>query len=87
MTPARPAAPAPGHSRWVVVLAGGVGSRLWPLSTVPSVAGAPSGRVRRPTLFVIAAIGTIVGTQHLLGAVVALIAIVLLAVTDSVVEL
>lgn len=33
MTAARSASPAPGDSRWVVVLAGGVGSRFWPLST------------------------------------------------------
>ena len=52
-----------------------------------TVTGAPSGRVRRPTLFAIAAIGTVIGTQLFIGAVVAVIAIVLLAVTDSVVEL
>ena len=52
-----------------------------------AVTGSPSGRVRRPTLFVIAAVGTLVGTQQLVGAVVALIAIVMLAVTDTVVEL
>jgi hypothetical protein len=52
-----------------------------------AVTGSPQGRVRRPTLFAIAAIGTVVGTQFFVGAVVALIAIVLLAVTDSVVEL
>ena len=33
MTAERPASPALGQSRWVVVLAGGVGSRFWPLST------------------------------------------------------
>jgi mannose-1-phosphate guanylyltransferase len=34
VTAARPASPAPRHdARWVVVLAGGVGSRFWPLST------------------------------------------------------
>lgn len=33
MTAARPAPPAPPDTRWVVVLAGGVGSRFWPLST------------------------------------------------------
>lgn len=32
MTAARPA-PPPADARWVVVLAGGVGSRFWPLST------------------------------------------------------
>ena len=30
---ARPAPPPPPDARWVVVLAGGVGSRFWPLST------------------------------------------------------
>jgi hypothetical protein len=52
-----------------------------------TVTGAPSGRVRRPTLFAIAAIGTVIGTQVFVGAVVALIAIILLASSDAVVEL
>ena len=51
------------------------------------VTGSPHGRVRRPTLFVMAAFGTIIGTEQTLGAIVALIAIMLLALTDSVVEL
>jgi mannose-1-phosphate guanylyltransferase len=33
VTAARPGSAAPPESRWVVVLAGGVGSRFWPLST------------------------------------------------------
>lgn len=49
--------------------------------------GSSSGRVRRPTLFAIAALGTLIGTQQLVGAVVGLIAIVLLAFSDAVVEL
>ncbi len=52
-----------------------------------AVTGAPSGRVRRPTLFVIAGIGMVLGTQFLGAAVVGLIAILMLALTDSVVEL
>lgn len=52
-----------------------------------AVTGTPSGRVRRPTLFVIAGIGCAVGTVNPIGAVVGLIAILLLALTDQVVEL
>lgn len=52
-----------------------------------AVTGSSSGRVRRPTLFAIAALGTLIGTQQLLGAVVGLIAIILLATSDWVVEL
>jgi len=52
-----------------------------------TVTGSPAGRVRRPTLFVIAAVGTAVGTQLWIGAVVGIIAILLLALSDSVVEL
>lgn len=52
-----------------------------------AVTGTPAGRVRRPTLFVIAGLGTLLGTQFLLAAVVGLIAILLLALTDAVVEL
>ena len=50
--------------------------------------GAPSGRVRRPTLFVIAGlgmVGAILGFQ--LAGVAGLIAMLLLALTDNVVEL
>lgn len=53
-----------------------------------AVTGTPSGRVRRPTLFLAAAIGTV---GAMMGAmvfgVVALIAILLLALSDAVVEL
>ena len=52
-----------------------------------TVSGQPQGRVRRPTLFLIAAIGTMVGTQFWVAAVIAIIAIVLLALSDQVVEL
>jgi hypothetical protein len=57
-----------------------------------TVTGAPSGRVRRPTLFVIAALGIILslGLGDQAGLVcggLALIAILLLAMSDNVVEL
>lgn len=52
-----------------------------------TVSGQPQGRVRRPTLFLIAAVGAIVGTQVWVAAVIAIIAIVLLALSDQVVEL
>jgi hypothetical protein len=52
-----------------------------------SVTGNPAGRVRRPTLFVIAAVGAIVGTAFWPGAVISIIAILLLALSDNVVEL
>lgn len=52
-----------------------------------AVTGSSSGRVRRPTLFVIAGLGIIGGTEHLFAAVVGLIAILLLALSDNVVEL
>lgn len=52
------------------------------------VTGAPSGRVRRPTLFLAAIAGT---AGAILGApiagVIAIIAILMLALTDNVVEL
>jgi hypothetical protein len=53
-----------------------------------TVAGHPSGRVRRPTLFIIAGaatVGATLGWQ--LAGLVALIAILMLALTDAVVEL
>jgi hypothetical protein len=53
-----------------------------------AVTGNPSGRVRRATLFLIATVGVMlsaIGIQ--LGALAAIIAILLLALTDSVVEL
>ena len=52
-----------------------------------TLTGSPSGRVRRPTLFVIAGVGILLGTQFFPAAVVGLIAILLLALTDQVVEL
>lgn len=59
-----------------------------------AVTGAPSGRVRRPTLFVLAAAGLFIlmadssfGTLGLGAGAVSAIAILLLALTDSVVEL
>ena len=52
-----------------------------------AVTGSSSGRVRRPTLFAIAALGVALGTVTVIGTAVALIAIVLLAATDNVVEL
>lgn len=52
-----------------------------------TVTGQPQGRVRRPTLFIVAAVGATVGTQFWIAAVIAIIAIVLLALSDQVVEL
>lgn len=52
-----------------------------------TVTGSPHGRIRRPTLFVIALVGAAVGTQLWGAAVVSIIAILLLALSDSVVEL
>ena len=52
-----------------------------------TVSGQPQGRVRRPTLFLIAAVGATLGTQFWVAAVIAIIAIVLLALSDQVVEL
>jgi hypothetical protein len=57
-----------------------------------SLTGDPHGRVRRPTLFVIAAVGVIVslvldGVVGLVAGTLALIAILLLAMSDNVVEL
>jgi len=52
-----------------------------------AVTGQSSGRVRRPTLFVIAMVGCAVGTQFWGAAVVGIIAMTLLALTDNVVEL
>lgn len=57
-----------------------------------ALTGAPSGRTRRPTLFVIAGIGVVItlavgGPAGLVAGGLALIAILLLAMTDSVVEL
>lgn len=52
-----------------------------------TVSGQPQGRVRRPTLFLVAMVGTAVGTQFWVAAVVAIIAITLLALSDQVVEL
>lgn len=57
-----------------------------------AVTGAPSGRVRRPTLFAVAAVGIIItlaidGVPALIAGGLALIAILLLAMTDNVVEL
>lgn len=54
--------------------------------------GSPDGRLRRPTLFVVASVGVVIslaldGVLGLLGGGLALIAILLLAMTDSVVEL
>lgn len=53
-----------------------------------AVTGSSSGRVRRPTLFVIAGAATVGATLGFqLAGVVALIAILMLALTDAVVEL
>jgi len=52
-----------------------------------TVTGQPAGRVRRPTLFVIAMVGCVLGTQFWGAAVVAVIAMTLLALSDQVVEL
>lgn len=52
-----------------------------------AMTGSSSGRVRRPTLFVLAGAGAVLGTEFVLAAVVGLIAIVLLAFSDNVVEL
>lgn len=57
-----------------------------------AVTGVPHGRVRRPTLFVIAAIGTVGalavgGIEGVIAGAVGLIAILLLALSDNVVEL
>lgn len=53
-----------------------------------AVTGTPHGRVRRPTLFAIATVGTtLAGLGVWVGAVVGLIAILLLALSDSVVDL
>jgi hypothetical protein len=49
-----------------------------------TLTGTASGRVRRPTLFVIAMIGAAAGTQVWIAALVGIIAILLLAFTDSV---
>ena len=53
-----------------------------------AVTGHPSGRVRRPTLFVIAGIGTVLATLGFqLAGIIAIVAILMLALTDAVVEL
>ena len=53
-----------------------------------AVTGAPSGRVRRPTLFAVAMVGTgLAMIGFVPGGIVALIAITILATSDSVVEL
>lgn len=57
-----------------------------------AVTGHPSGRVRRPTLFALAALGVLItlaadGVIGLVAGGVALIAIMLLAMSDAVVEL
>lgn len=57
-----------------------------------AITGAPSGRVRRPTLFLIAEVGIIVslvldGAVGLIAGGLAMIAILLLAMSDHVVEL
>ena len=49
-----------------------------------AVTGEPTGRLRRPTLFIIAVIGTTLGTLWFPAALVALIAILALAYTDQV---
>jgi hypothetical protein len=51
-----------------------------------TVSGHSSGRVRRPTLFVIAMVGCVIGTQFWGAAVVAVLAMTLLALTDQLVE-
>jgi hypothetical protein len=53
-----------------------------------AVTGRPYGRVRRPTLFVIAIVGTTFGSLgYWPAAIVAVVAITLLALSDAVVEL
>ena len=52
-----------------------------------AVTGTPSGRVRRPTLFVIAIVGAAMGPLFPPAAIPAVIAILLLGMTDAVVEL
>jgi hypothetical protein len=52
-----------------------------------AVTGSSSGRVRRPSLFALAVLGVALGTVTLIGTAIAVIAIVLLAITDNVVEL
>ena len=52
-----------------------------------TVTGNPAGRVRRPTLFVIGMLGCVIGTQFWVAALVGVIAILLLALSDQVVEL
>ena len=52
-----------------------------------AVTGQPAGRVRRPTLFVIAGVGVLLAGYIPFAGVVGLIAILLLALTDNVVEL
>jgi hypothetical protein len=53
-----------------------------------AVTGSPSGRVRRPTLFIIAGVGIVLAMLGFaLGGVWAIIAIIALALTDQVVEL
>lgn len=52
-----------------------------------AVSGQPQGRVRRPTLFIIAIIGCGAGAFVPFAALVGVIAILLLALSDQVVEL
>lgn len=57
-----------------------------------TITGSPSGRVRRPTLFALASVGIVIslaldGVVGLIAGTIALIAILLLAMSDSVVEL
>lgn len=53
-----------------------------------TITGHPSGRVRRPTLFVIAIVGGVLSLADVpFAGVVGIIAILLLLITDSVVEL
>lgn len=52
-----------------------------------TLTGDPAGRVRRPTLFIVAIIATGVGAFAPPALVVSLIAILMLALTDQVVEL
>jgi hypothetical protein len=49
--------------------------------------GQPQGRVRRPTLFIIALVGCGLGPTYGIAALIGLIAILLLALTDQVVDL
>jgi hypothetical protein len=49
--------------------------------------GQPQGRVRRPTLFLIALVGCGLGPTFGIAALIGLIAILLLALSDQVVEL